>query len=66
MSRTLNALTVVLEHDMREENAEPLINAIRMLRGVVSVDTHVADMESHLAKTQAKHELRMKIFEVLN
>ncbi len=43
MTDRLNALIVILEHDIREDDAEPIINAIQQLRGVLQVEPHVAD-----------------------
>ena len=37
MTTRYSALTVVLDHDIREDDIEPLVRAISMLRGVQSV-----------------------------
>lgn len=59
------ALTVVLEKDIRSDDAERLIDAIHMLRGVLSVVPNVADSTTWMAEERAKIELKNKIFEVL-
>ncbi len=59
------ALTVVLEKNLREDDAEPIIAAIQLLRGVRSVTAHVGDVEIHAAMVRAKGELTEKLFEVL-
>ena len=59
------ALTVVLEENTCEDDAESLITAIRMLRGVLSVTPHVADFDTHWAEKRAKDELRRKLMELL-
>ena len=65
MTDRFNALTVVMERDMREDDAEAILSAIRQLRGVLSVSGHVADITAHLAEERARHELREKLMAVL-
>ena len=43
MTDRYSSLTVVLERDIRDDDAEPLIAAIRQLRGVLRVVPKVAD-----------------------
>jgi len=64
MTDRFNALTVVFEKDIREDDAQAIISAIMQLRGVASVEGNVADMNSHIAKQQAMYELQGKILEV--
>ena len=65
MTDRIKALTVVLEKDMREDDAEGLIRVIEMLRGVLSVKAHVSD-PSHFAATEtARRELIRSLWEVL-
>ena len=59
------ALTVVLDHDIRDDDAEPLIAAIKMIKGVAQVTPHVANLEIHFAQTRARQELVDKLWEVL-
>lgn len=65
MSDRISGLTVTLGPDIKDEDAEPIIEAIKQLRGVISVKTHVADINHHLASTQIKRELLEKIWELL-
>lgn len=57
---------VVLEPGIGEERAEAMKSAIEHLRFVLSVESKVADYDHYAAVTQARHELRMQIYEVLN
>ena len=52
---------VVLGSDLREDDAEYIINAIRMIKGVVSVQPIVADANMHIATERAKYELITKM-----
>ncbi len=65
MTDRYNALTIVLERDIRSDDAETIINAIKMIRGVISVSPNVVDMDSHIAYTRAQTDLSKKLFEVL-
>ena len=65
MTDRLNALIVVLDGDIRDDDAEPLMSAIRQLRGVVSVSGNVADSASHIAESRVRHDLGSKLMEVL-
>ena len=65
MTDHISALTVVLKPGIHEDLAKPLISAIRMLKGVVSVDTHVDDIDAHMAKMQLAHEWHGKLQEVM-
>lgn len=57
MTNRYNALTVVLETDIREDDAEALIVAIQQLRGVRDVVPNVADVNSMVAESRARLEL---------
>lgn len=65
MTDRFNALTVVLDKEIREDDAQAIISAISQLRGVASVQGNVADMNSHIAKEQALYKLRGEIMDVL-
>ncbi len=65
MTARYNTLTVVLEHDIREDDAEGLIRAIGYMRGVISVAGNVADPTAWMAEVRAQNELREKLIKVL-
>ena len=65
MTDRYNALTVVLEKNTRDDDAEHLISAIRQLRGVLSVTGNVADSGSHIAEYRARHELGAKLIDIV-
>lgn len=50
---------VTLSKDLREDDAQAIINALSMVKGVVSVQSvSVGPIEAELAKTRAKEQLR--------
>ena len=65
MTDRYHGLVVVLDKDMRTDDAEPLMQAIRQMRGVLSVGGEVADLTTHTAYMRAKRELESKLWEVL-
>lgn len=65
MTERYHSLTVVLDSDMRADEAEPLMMAIRLLTGVLSVEGNVADPSHYVAETRVRFDLREKLFEVL-
>lgn len=65
MTNRVNGLYVTLEGEIREDDVEPLVNAIRHLRGVLTVELHIQDWDAEIAKRTAQWELRKKIFKVL-
>lgn len=65
MTDRVNGFLVTLEHDIRVDDAQPLMDAILQLRGVISVTPNVSDIEAHLAQERVRLELRKKLWEVL-
>lgn len=65
MTDRYHSLTVVLDADMRVDDAEVLMSAIRQFRGVAGVTGVVADMASHMAEARARRDLGDKLLAVL-
>lgn len=65
MTDRFNSLTVVLEADIREDDAQVLLSAISQLRGVLSVSGNVSDLGAHVALMRARHELEQKLWAAL-
>lgn len=66
MTDRINALTVVLINDIREDDAKHIVDAILMIKGVLSVTANVADLDDTLARIRARDELTTKIYAALN
>jgi hypothetical protein len=66
MTDRYDTLTVVLEHDIRTDDAKCLIDAIRMLRGVLTVQGQVADAHSLAAEHRARWDLRNKLLQMID
>lgn len=52
---------VTLDHDIREDDAEHIINAIRMIKSVISVEPIVGGFESQMSDERSRHELFRKV-----
>jgi len=66
MSDRIRTLTVVLDKDYRDDDCEHIINAILMVKGVISVDPHINNLQDYVARSTSTHDLGMKIIDVIN
>lgn len=65
MTDRVNRLTVVLEEDFRDDDIDQILGAIRLMRGVLAVEPHVADTADFLAQERARRDLREKILDLV-
>lgn len=65
MTERYNALIVTLDDDYRSDDAIQVINAIKQLKGVISVRGNVSDMTAHIAQNRALTDIKAKLFNVL-
>lgn len=66
MTDRINALTVALERDIRDDDIRPLVEAIKQLRGVLRVEAHVVDtIESWVQRSRVQSELGKKLMAVI-
>lgn len=65
MTNRVSILTVALEADIREDDVQPLVAAIKQLRGVIGVDTNVVDSTQWLAQMRLRDELGCKIINII-
>lgn len=63
MTDRYNALTVALSKDIRDDDAEQIINAIKALRGVENVTGHIVDTDSYVAESRVKYEVVRKLLD---
>jgi hypothetical protein len=65
MTGHVHSLTVVLDHDVREDDVQHVIDAIGMVRCVLSVTPIVADSTSHMAEKRAGVEWSELLYAIL-
>lgn len=56
---------VVLADDIREDDAEAAVTALRMVKGVISVKPIVADRNTHIAIARVDQEWRERLLRLL-
>jgi hypothetical protein len=67
MTDRINAVVVVLDKDIRIDDAETgIISAIRHLRGVIDVRPVTANIETAIAESRVRSEMTEKIWRVLH
>lgn len=66
MTDRLKGLVVTLERDIREDDAEAIMQAIRQLRGVEAVEPRKADIDDQMNRSRIKGEIGRKLFAALD
>lgn len=62
MSNRINTVTVILEEEIRDDDCEVILNAIRMIKGVLSVTPNIANVGEYMAIERARHDLKKKLW----
>lgn len=62
MTDRFKGLTVVLDRDIREDDAEYIIKAISMIKGVQSVHGNVSTSDDFIVQTRTKTEVIKKLY----
>jgi len=65
MSDRINTITVVLEEDIRDDDCEPILAAIGMVKGVLKATPNVAKPSDYAAEERAKREIRRQLERVI-
>ena len=58
-------LTVLLKKETREDDAEHILNAIRMIKGVEMVEGNIADRNQWAVESRVRIELGQRLMDVL-
>lgn len=67
MTDRIKAFTVILDSDIREDDAKDLIIAIGSIRRVISVRPHISNnLDSDVATERVRREMIDRIWDVLN
>jgi hypothetical protein len=65
MTDRYNALTVALDRDIRDDDAEVIINAIKAIRGVSDVTGNIVDIDSYVATSRISTLVGKKLHETM-
>lgn len=66
MTSRYNSVTVTFDQEIREDDIEPLSNAILMLKGVIAVDPSDSGIEHIVAKRQVANDIREDLYKLIN
>lgn len=67
MTDRVQSIHVTLDKERRTDDVEVIVNAIRMIKGVASVELgEPINLEDHLARTNVFHEFSMVVMRLLH
>lgn len=65
MTDRIKGLTVTLDRDYRDDDVEAIVDAIKMIKGVIDVELHVTEIEDHMARARVRYDVQDAILGVL-
>jgi hypothetical protein len=65
MTDRIRHITITLERDTREDDAEVILGAIKMIRGVAIVTPHLVAGTDNLARLAVGSDIRQKLLEAV-
>ena len=65
MTDRYKGLVVTLERDVRSDDAQPIIDAIKQIRGVLSVAPSVVCIDDHMNRARIAEDFIAKLYKVL-
>lgn len=66
MTERIQAFVVVLDHDIRDDDAQKTRDALAQIKGVAVVSPDVVDLSDHVARERIRLELSEKLWAVLH
>ena len=66
MADRVKGFTVALDKDIRIDDVEFIINAIKMIKGVNNVSPLISDSSDFIARSRYKSEVQEKILKTLS
>ena len=64
MNESHAGYVVTLTNDLNDEDAQQVLDALRMIRGVLSVEPVAADFSVHIGTERARSEIRGKLLDL--
>ncbi len=65
MTDRIKGFYVALENDTREDDALPIMKAVGQLRGVLSVEPNISDVDDWIAENRAKAAMAVRLWDAL-
>lgn len=66
MTDRIKGLVVTLDKDIRDDDVQQIIDAIKMIKCVIGVSGSVRNIDDHINRVKIKHDLEMKIYKALD
>jgi len=63
MTDRVKGFVISLDHDIREDDCEYILNAIKMIKGVVNVEKVLSEPNDHIIRMRVEKEMSDKFFE---
>lgn len=65
MTDRVKGFTVTLSEDVRIDDVEAILNAVRCIKGVMHVEPSIATHEDHIAQQRLKYQMRDKFYQFI-
>ncbi len=65
MTDRIKALTVILTKEIRDDDCECIINAIKMIKGVSIVETHIAQYDDYFVEQRTKNKVLKEVYNII-
>ena len=66
MSNRIKGYTVILDKDYKDESAEIIENAIRMIKGVKDVKPSIVNSDDLMNRMKIQSEMKMKLYDLID
>ena len=66
MTTTFKGVYVAFDREIREDDAEVVIQAIAMIKGVCAVDPEPADGKEFMTKAKLKNEFKESLYQLID
>lgn len=66
MTTRVKGFTVILDNEMREDDIEYIVNAMRMIKGVQQVLPVESCSEDMMARQKCISDIKHKLFDIVN
>ncbi|MEE9338446.1 MAG: hypothetical protein V3U87_10225 [Methylococcaceae bacterium] len=66
MTDRLNGVTITFDRDIREDDAERILDAFRMVKGVVHVEPNIVTHKDHFTEMKVKTDVRDKLYKFIS
>lgn len=66
MTDKVKGCVVAFDKDIRVDDVQVILDAIRMIKGVVGVEISISNLDDWMARERIKSEIREKLLELYN